>query len=77
MITEFYQACRVVLNEANDDYGKAYAYAGLTLTTDEEIQCQCLYILNNLGSWRGETARNTKAIFKKLSKVKKSSPKIK
>jgi hypothetical protein len=67
-IKTFHDACRTVLRSAKDEYGKSYANAGLTLSDEEEIRVQCLYILNNLGSWRGEEARNTKEIFKRFSK---------
>ncbi len=34
----------------------------------EELKVQILYILNNLGTWRGEEARATKAILKEYLK---------
>ena len=35
---------------------------------DQELKTQLLYVLSNLGGWRGETARSTKAIIKKYTK---------
>lgn len=67
---KFYAACRMVLKSAKDPYAKAYADAGLGLSGAEEIQVQCLYILNNLASWRGDEARATKEIFRAISKGK-------
>lgn len=65
---EFHDACRTVLRSASDGYAKAYANAGLNMYDREAIRVQCLYILGNLGQWRGDEARATKAIFKKFSK---------
>jgi hypothetical protein len=72
MVKEFHGACRTVLRSAKDRYALAYANAGLGLVTEDEISCQCLYILNNLGGWRGEEARATKEIFHRLSKGRRS-----
>jgi hypothetical protein len=69
--SDFHKACRVVLKSATgaySDYAKAYASAGLSMRDDEEIRVQCLYILNNIGYWRGEEARVTKEILRRLSK---------
>ena len=33
-----------------------------------ELKCQLLYVLSNLGGWRGEEAREVKLVLKKLSK---------
>jgi hypothetical protein len=67
---KFYAACRVVLKSAKDPYAKSYASAGLSLFGQRAIEVQCLYILNNLGSWRGEEARATKEVFRAISKGK-------
>lgn len=68
LIEEFHAACRTVLRSAKDRYALAYADAGLDLEGEEEIACQCLYLLNNLGTWRGDEARVTKEVFRRLAK---------
>lgn len=70
---DFYAACRTVLRSAKDGYAKAYANAGLGLSDEGAISVQCLYILNNLGDWRGEEARATKLVFKQFSLSKQFS----
>jgi hypothetical protein len=64
----FHDACRTVLREAKDPYAKSYAQAGLTLASADAIKTQCLYIMSNLATWRGDEARKTKAVFVALSK---------
>jgi hypothetical protein len=50
------------------NYGKAYAYEGLDMSSNEMIEVQIRYILSNLHGWRGDDARRTKKEFKKLLK---------
>lgn len=48
-------------------YAATYAKAGY-LMTGEDRRVQALYILSNLGNWRGETAKATKAIITEYTK---------
>jgi hypothetical protein len=57
-------------------YAAAYAQAGREMDDPEYIRVQCLYILNNLGHWRGEEAREVKATFKRLATKKAWEEKI-
>lgn len=67
----FKECCKAVLaeskNPGNMPYAKSYAQAGLSLDDPEAIRTQCLYILNNISHWRGETATTTRAALKRLS----------
>lgn len=63
---KFHALCRVVMDQSKDLYAKNYARTGLTLTEDEAIRTQALYILSNLNYWRGEIARAVKAELKSL-----------
>ena len=67
-ISSFHDACHTVIAECPDGYAKAYATAGLDLTGAHHIRTQCLYILNNMGRWRGDTAQQCREAFKQLSK---------
>lgn len=48
-------------------YAQSYAKAGIGMR-GEELKVQILYVLNNLGGWRGDTARRVKAQLKKVLK---------
>ena len=65
-IKKFHEICRHVLEECNNKYAKAYANAGLVLTSAIAIQVQILYLQSNLQYWRGDDARKTKAELKTL-----------
>lgn len=66
-VDKFRIACQITVRECTDEYARSYAYAGLSLTGEDYIRTQCLYILNNMGHWRGETARQCRTVFKELS----------
>lgn len=52
-------------------YGAAYAKEGYYMEDDsEEWRVQCLYILNNIQSWRGDKAKEVRAFLKEQSKRK-------
>jgi len=61
---DFHQLCRQILalqsGGANMAFAQSYARRGLTMTDDEEIHSQALYIAANLGGWRGPEAREAK-----------------
>lgn len=91
-----YEALKVVVDEAADEYAKTYAQAalelgdskdavivekdnpgsGLSFAIDiahkktgnvmigKELKVQILYVLSNLSYWRGERAREIKAVLK-------------
>lgn len=63
----FVTACKLVVNFCTDDYAKAYAKAGIAMRSGDEIKMQCLYILNNMGHWRGPVAKQCREVFKRLS----------
>lgn len=68
---EFVAACKSVLFDCKDEYAKSYAKGGIgQCFTQEEMQVQCLYILNNIQHWRGDTAKSVRATLKAMSKVK-------
>ena len=62
----FVEACMTTVRHCPDPYAKSYANAGIGLTTKEEIQCQCLYILNNMSHWRGPIAKQCRETFKRI-----------
>jgi len=70
-IGEFHAACRAMVARCPDPYARSYADVGLGLTDPDYVRVQCLYILNNMGSWRGDAARQSRATFKALSKKQK------
>jgi len=67
----FRLACSIIMTEAKNtpalNYAYSYAQAGLHLHTDEGIKLQILYILDNIKSWRGTTAKQVRAELKSLS----------
>lgn len=64
---DFHQLCRQILalksGGANMAFAQSYARRGLTITNDEEIHSQALYIAANLGGWRGPDARKAKLLL--------------
>lgn len=66
----FRDACMAVLNAPLNGHcglvAKAYAKAGLTLQTHEEMRSQSLYILVNLSGWRGTQAKLVKDTLKRF-----------
>lgn len=71
MLTQarFIAACRTVLTDPRTNaFAKAYAASGITCCRSEaEMRAQALYMLSNLQHWRGETARETKAVLKEFA----------
>lgn len=70
-VEEFHSACQSILHESKSpalNYAVGYARAGLSMTDPHEVQVQCLYILNNITHWRGETAKRCRETFKRLAK---------
>ena len=51
------------------NYAVNYAREGLLLT-GETLRIQCLYILGNMTSWRGEDAKRVRDILKEFTKQK-------
>lgn len=71
LVEEFHSACQSILYERALpalNYAVGYALAGLSMTDPSEVQVQCLYILNNITHWRGETAKRCRETFKQLAK---------
>jgi hypothetical protein len=55
-----------------DPYAKSYASvsADELESYDNGIPTQCLYILNNIAHWRGETANRVRANLKRIAIAK-------
>lgn len=64
------ELCDIVITEGSRSQGgnlrfaAAYAREGRMMTDGKAIAVQAMYILSNLGGWRGEHARVTKAGLK-------------
>ena len=48
-----------------------YARYGLTITDKGEIHTQCLYVLNNIQRWRGDTAKQVRNTLKDFCGIKR------
>lgn len=58
----------VLVNDENSEFvGISHQKTGKQMI-GEELRVQLLYVLSNLGSWRGERAREIKLILKNESK---------
>jgi len=51
--------------DKNVNYAVNYARAGILLS-GEELKTQCLYILNNIHFWKGNTAVEVRGILKRF-----------
>jgi hypothetical protein len=70
-VREFHRACITI--EANAGapalaYAVGYARAGRSMFDPEAIRVQCLYLLNNITKWRGETAKHCRETLRRLSR---------
>ena len=69
---EIVDAVLVAQRECKDPYAQTYLQA-LPRSYEEYgregVGVQLLYCLNNMQTWRGETARKTKVVFKKYAKL--------
>jgi hypothetical protein len=63
----FNEACQRVLAHCPDQYAKAYAKAGLSMTDRDEMRAQALYILCNTAHWRGDEAKIVKACLRSFT----------
>ena len=66
------KAVRTAIRECKDPYAQAYLSA-LPLAAEEYgsrgVVVQLLYALNNMASWRGDTARSVKATLRAFCKA--------
>ena len=72
-VNDFHAACRTILHNKDNkalSYAIGYADAGTFMTDPRAIQVQCLYILNNITSWRGPIATTVRTSLKVLSSPK-------
>jgi len=75
-LAELKSAIATAIANCKDSYAQSYLHA-----TDEALRdygykglhVQLLYCLSNMQYWRGETARRTKAVFKKYIKLLKKA----
>jgi len=56
-----------VVLQVGNAIGIAHEKTGKTMV-GEELRVQILYVLSNLGNWRGERAREVKSVLKKVIK---------
>lgn len=73
-LKRFHEACQKVLDAArlgqggrNMAYAASYAAHGLSVGDLKEARAQALYVLTNLGQWRGEEAAFVKGWLKRFA----------
>lgn len=71
----FNECCEAIIAAGRDpkqvnqvNYAVAYAVYGRTMVLSRDIKVQALYILNNITSWRGDTAKAVRAALKEIAK---------
>jgi hypothetical protein len=71
----FEQCCKAIVAAGDDpkqvkqvNYAVNYAKAGLLMSHPEAIKMQALYIVNNISSWRGDTAKAVREELKRIGK---------
>lgn len=67
-IQSFADACKIVVRECPNAEAKSYARAGQSMTSDEEIRTQGLYILSNMQQWHSPNAQRVRIYLKELTK---------
>lgn len=68
---KIYNALKAVKENAKNEYALSYLNAipqAIREGGEKGLKIQILYLLNNLPSWRGELARESKLILKKYAK---------
>ena len=73
-ISYFHQACRNIVDNSDKpalNYAVNYAKYGLEISSIEEARVQALYLRNNLSSWRGPIAKETRSILDNFIKATK------
>lgn len=69
-LVSFDDACYTIMRHSKEkslNYCINYARAGIGLT-GQEAKVQALYILNNMSSWRGDTAKAVRTYLKGMAK---------
>lgn len=69
---------QIAIDNCKDPYAQAYLHKMIEAWDqygDEGLETQILYALNNMTTWRGEQARETKTFFKDfIKKMNKKNP---
>ena len=71
----FDECCAAIIAAGRDpkqvkqvNYAVGYAETGRLMSYPDAIKVQALYILNNITSWRGDTAKAVRAALKEIAK---------
>ncbi len=70
-LKEFHKACQSIVDNREEkalNWAVNYAKHGLTIQGSYEAKIQALYIISNITRWRGDVAKETRAILRKLTK---------
>ena len=70
-LKEFHKACQSIVDNQELEvlnWAVNYAKHGLTVTSLYEAKIQAIYILGNTSYWRGELAKEIRAILKKITR---------
>ena len=68
---DFHTACQNIVDDRLSkslNYAVEYAAYGKRIVAKHEAYVQALYILNNITRWRGDKAKETRAILKRVDK---------
>jgi len=71
-ISQFHTACQNIVDNADQkalNYAFNYAKYGLEIEKLAEAKVQALYILGNIMYWRGDLAKETRAVLKEVAKA--------
>jgi len=66
---QWHDVCNAVIYESSGTYtefARSYAINGESMTCESDIRTQAQYILVNLQYWRGERAREVKAMLRSI-----------
>ena len=66
----FHKACQLIVDNSDEkavNWAVNYAKYGLTVTNEQEAKVQALYILSNIQYWRGEVAKDARALLKSFT----------
>lgn len=70
VVNTFQGACALVVKGCPNPYARAYAEAGLGMIGQQDAEyTQALYILCNIGHWRGQDATAVRKFLNEFTKV--------
>lgn len=70
LVRRFNAVCANVYTYCPNPTARAYASVGRFMIAEHEIRVQALYVLSNIGAWRGDLAFESRKALKAIASAK-------